>query len=179
MTSPHGSLVARSFSPIATRRSRLLILGSMPGQVSLAQSQYYAHPRNAFWPIMAALLDFNAAASYRQRILELRRHGIALWDVLRLCRRPGSLDSAIESDTAQCNDLDTFLHLHTHIHTVCFNGAKAEQLFRRYIQHQPLPPNRILRMHRLPSTSPAHAALGLADKHRHWRKILEYLEADN
>ena len=86
---------ARCFPPIASPDARILILGSMPGRASLAAGQYYAHPRNAFWPIMGSLLDFDASRDYPARVDALKVAGIAVWDILDSCHRPGSLDSAI------------------------------------------------------------------------------------
>lgn len=161
---------ARSFPPIANPDATILILGSMPGQASLAADAYYAHPRNAFWPIMATLLGFAANADYAQRIAALKAARIALWDVLHSCHRPGSLDADIAPDSLLANDLPAFLQQHPAIQRVFFNGAKAEACFRKHIA--PSLATTSLRCMRLPSTSPAHAALSFERKLAAWRVIL-------
>jgi double-stranded uracil-DNA glycosylase len=151
-----------SFPPIETPAARLLILGSMPGAASLAAGQYYAHPRNRFWPIMGELVGADPALPYSARIDRLSAAGIALWDVLASCVRPGSLDSAIDDASAEPNDFAGFFAGHPRISHVFFNGTKAEQVFRRRVLGQiPLPP---LQLQRLPSTSPAHAGRTPAQK---------------
>ena len=161
---------ARSFPPIANPDATILILGSMPGQASLAANAYYAHPRNAFWPIMAALLGFEANTDYPQRIAALKAARIALWDVLHSCNRPGSLDADIAPDSLVANDLPGFLQQHPAIRRVFFNGAKAEACFRKHIALSLAAP--ALQCMRLPSTSPAHAALSFERKLAAWRVIL-------
>lgn len=161
---------ARSFPPIANPDATILILGSMPGQASLAANAYYAHPRNAFWPIMAALLGFDADADYAQRIAALKAARIALWDVLHSCTRPGSLDADIAPDSLVANDLPAFLQQHPAIQRVFFNGAKAEACYRKHVA--PALATTSLQCMRLPSTSPAHAALSLERKLAAWRVIL-------
>ena len=165
---------ARSFPPIAAPDARVLVLGSMPGQASLAASQYYAHPRNAFWPIMATLFGFDAALDYPARTKALAAAGIAVWDVLHSCRRQGSLDSAIEDDTLVANDLAGFLAGHPAIRHVFFNGAKADSCFRRHIKLAM--PEREIAFTRLPSTSPAHAGRSFEQKLLAWRAVADALK---
>lgn len=157
----------RGFAPIADRRARILILGSMPGAESLRRRQCYAHPHNRFWPLMAELLGFDAAASYAQKKRALLRHRVALWDVLKHCERPGSLDADIRNEIA--NDFVGFFRRHPHVHTVFFNGAKAASSFRRWA----VPSLGERRPHcvRLPFTSPANAGIPVAKKKRAWRAI--------
>jgi hypoxanthine-DNA glycosylase len=166
---------ARCFPPIASPDARVLILGSMPGRASLAAGQYYAHPRNAFWPIMGRLLDFDASRDYPARVNALKVAGIAVWDVLDSCHRPGSLDSAIADDSLVANDLAGFLTAHPAIHHVFFNGAKAESCFRRNVKFAA--PERQIGFSRLPSTSPAHAGLPFARKLEAWRAVTRALPA--
>lgn len=158
----------RSFPPVAAGQARLLILGSMPGKASLQQQQYYAHPANAFWKIMGELLGFPPHAPYQQRLHALTSAHIALWDVLASCEREGSLDADIQNEAA--NDFAAFFKTQRHITRVCFNGAKAEHSFKRFVLgRQHLPP---LEFVRLPSTSPAHAGMRYAEKLAAWREAL-------
>jgi hypoxanthine-DNA glycosylase len=165
---------ARSFPPIAAPDARVLVLGSMPGVASLAANQYYAHPRNAFWPIMATLFGFDAALDYPARTKALAASSIAVWDVLHSCRRQGSLDSAIEDDTLVANDLAGFLAGHPAIRHVFFNGAKADSCFRRHIKLAM--PEREIAFTRLPSTSPAHAGRSFEQKLLAWRAVADALK---
>ncbi|MCK9200496.1 MAG: DNA-deoxyinosine glycosylase [Gallionella sp.] len=161
----------RCFPPIADERARILILGSMPGRESLRANQYYAHPRNAFWPIMGEIAGAMPALPYEQRTLKLRAAGIALWDVLASCIRPGSLDADIAPDSIHPNDFAAFFEKHPHIERVYFNGTMAEHSFRKHVlphlDHLPL------QLERLPSTSPANASLRFEQKLEAWKTILE------
>lgn len=159
-----------SFPPVSRADARVLILGSMPGRMSLQQNQYYAHPQNAFWKIMGELVGAPPALPYPARLDMLRQSGIALWDVLASCERASSLDSHIRRESA--NDFAAFFARHPQIGHVYFNGAKAEQSFRKFVQgEQVLPP---LAFCRLPSTSPAHAGMRYAEKLESWRVILRH-----
>jgi hypoxanthine-DNA glycosylase len=158
-----------SFTPVAGADATILILGSMPGAASLAAQRYYAHPANAFWPILGAVLGFDPHSEYPLRLAALRDHGIALWDVLQHCEREGSLDSAIRPGSERANDFARFFVAHRDIRRVLFNGAKAEQSFRRHVAAA-LWQN--LELVRLPSTSPAHAGLDRGEKLAAWRAAL-------
>ncbi|HEX5338608.1 MAG TPA: DNA-deoxyinosine glycosylase [Gallionella sp.] len=162
------------FAPIETPDATVLILGSMPGEASLHAGRYYAHPRNLFWRIMAELLGIAPDAPYEQRIAALKSARIALWDVLQSCRRSGSLDANIDDATLVPNDFATFLAQHPRITRVFFNGAKAEQCYRKrvlpFIAAAPMQSATIEYL-RLPSTSPAHAALSFERKLEAWRSI--------
>lgn len=164
--------VLSGLAPVARPDARLLILGSMPGAKSLQQQQYYAHPRNAFWPLMASILNLETSLSYGDRLQALLARRVALWDVIGYCQRQGSLDSAISAE--QPNDFSEFMQLHSKVAVIAFNGAKAWQSFRRQvIARQYLPDG--LQFIPLPSTSPAHASLSVAGKLLQWQKISPFL----
>jgi TDG/mug DNA glycosylase family protein len=168
--SPSRDALLQGLAPIAARDARVLVLGSMPGAASLQAQRYYAHPRNHFWPIMGELVGADPALEYAQRLQRLRASGIALWDVLDRCEREGSLDSAIRDDTAQANDFAGFFRRHPQVRSVLFNGAKAQAAYARLAP--PLDSFGV-RSHRLPSTSPANAAMPFAKKLAAWRDALQ------
>ena len=147
MTSPR----LQGFPPVVDDDARVLILGSFPSALSLAAHQYYANPRNAFWPITGELFGFEPKAPYENRLAALRSHGVALWDVLHRCRRAGSADSAIERNSLVVNNFAKLFDDYPTIARVYFNGAKAADLYRR-LAH----PVERIHYRRLPSTSPAH-----------------------
>ncbi|MCA8949432.1 MAG: DNA-deoxyinosine glycosylase [Planctomycetes bacterium] len=161
-----------SFAPIASRRARILVLGSMPGVRSLAAGQYYAHPQNAFWPIVGAICGFDPQASYGRRTQALRRAGIALWDVLQSCERAGSLDSAIVGATVRVNDFAGFLRVHRKVQVVLCNGATAHAEFERRARPLLTELGREIPSVRLPSTSPANASMSRAAKLAIWQREL-------
>jgi len=161
----------RGFPPICRADARILILGSMPSRESLARGQYYAHPRNAFWPIITTLLGISAS-SYEARVAEVVSRRIAIWDVLQACFRTGSLDSDIDDRSIVTNDFQAFFRGHPEITQVFFNGAKAETVYRRYVLPT-LAAAAALPLRRLPSTSPAHAAMNLEQKKAAWRIVVD------
>jgi TDG/mug DNA glycosylase family protein len=160
-----------SFPPIADARAELLILGSMPGKASLRAGQYYAFPRNAFWPIIEALFGIAAGQDYATRCARLRQQRIALWDVLKSCTRTSSLDSDIDESTIVANDLPAFLAAHRGVRAICFNGSMAEKSFDRYVLPALGGAAAAIPRLRLPSTSPANASFSFAQKLDRWRVI--------
>jgi len=143
----------------------------MPGIKSLAAQQYYAHPQNAFWKIMTALFDA-PVATYDQRVALIKNNGLALWDVLKFCERHGSLDTSIDDATIEVNDFAGFFSKHPGVTRVFFNGAKSEAEFmKRVLPGLPAKITQRLEFQRLPSTSPAHAGMTMANKLKAWRAI--------
>lgn len=168
-----------SFAPISTPSASVLILGSMPGKASLAAHQYYAHPRNDFWPIMGKLLAIPQEAPYEVRCHALLSADIALWDVLKTCTRSSSLDSDIIASSIVTNDFEGFLRLHPEIRTIFFNGAKAENIFNRYVIPKLSPAFAKPCKVRLPSTSPANASIPFAEKLAQWRVVAAQMGEGN
>lgn len=159
----------QGFPPVADDRARILILGSMPGEASLRAGQYYANERNAFWRIIGDLIGAGPALSYAERLESLQAAGIALWDVIATCERYGSLDSDIVRGSVCVNDFPAFFATHPGIESVYFNGGTAETSFRRHVL--PGLEGKALRLLRLPSTSPAHAARSYLEKLAAWSAI--------
>lgn len=160
-------------APLVQPGVKLLILGSMPGQASLRQQCYYGHPRNQFWPLMQALFGVDATLPYAARCQALLNAGVALWDVIGQCQRPGSLDSAIVSDSVKFNDLAALCQQYPTIQQIWLNGGKAAQGFRQYQRWLAASdwPGTALQIRTLPSTSPAHASVRFADKLALWQPI--------
>lgn len=177
----------KAFAPFGSKRAKLLILGSMPGQTSLSEDEYYAHPRNSFWPILQSIYG-GSISTYQEKREILTDNHIALWDVLERCIRPGSLDANIHKDSIICNDFRTFLKHQTELTRIAFNGKASERLFRKHVlpeltdktglNFNTLPDTSketvcsAIQLIGLPSTSPAMAALGRNEKIDKWRHAL-------
>jgi hypoxanthine-DNA glycosylase len=166
-TLPAGT-PTRSFPPIVDARARILVLGTLPGEESLRRVEYYAHPRNLFWPIVFALFGETPAADYEARLRFVGDRRIALWDVCAMAERRASLDSEIKRERP--NPIHDLLDAHPEIHTVAFNGSGAQRLYDRHLTRRP----GLLYVH-LPSTSPAHARLNFVEKLARWQSLREAL----
>lgn len=166
MNPESGAVRLVGLAPVFAPDARLLVLGSFPGAASLQAAQYYAHPRNAFWPVMAALTGEAdlAARPYAERLQALKQHRLALWDAVAACEREGSLDTAIEA--AEPSDLAGLVARLPALRAIACNGAHAHAQTLRALPGAAVP------VLRLPSTSPAHAGLRLADKTEAWRSAL-------
>ena len=158
-----------AFAPFVSAETRLLILGSLPGDASLAAQRYYAHPANRFWHLVGAIMGREgfAALDYDARVAALAAAGIGLWDVIATAERKGSLDTAIRrAEPAPLADLVARLPA---LRAVAFNGATAARIGRRLLA------GATTRLVDLPSSSPAHAAMPYAEKLRRWRTLEEFL----
>lgn len=153
-----------SFPPIWSAKCRVLVLGSMPGVASLAAQQYYAHPRNAFWPILYALWAQTPQADYAARVAFALSRRVAIWDVVQSCLRTGSSDASIRD--VRMNDLEGLLADSPQIRAIFFNGRLAQSLFTKYARHTAGGRPCAL----LPSTSPAYT-MPILDKTAAWRVL--------
>lgn len=151
----------------------------MPGQASLTANRYYAHPRNAFWPIIQFLIDGSEPVhesldenAYKARCIQAMGHGVAVWDVLAHCERPGSLDSAIVKGSEVPNDLEALFGRHTELELVICNGKTAARLLERHIPGLPSELNGVRRV-TVPSSSPAMASLSLKEKAYAWKIAID------
>jgi len=159
------SALLRGLPPVVGRHTRLVLLGSFPGAASLAAGQYYAHPRNQFWPLLSSLLGEELVPlAYAQRLQRLRVHGLGLWDVIAECRRDGSLDSAIRD--ARYNDLASLRRRAPQLVAVAHNGGESARAM-------PLTGALGLAVYRLPSSSPANASWSFERKLAAWRAVFQ------
>ena len=165
----------RGFPAIARNDAVILILGSMPSEESLRLKQYYAHPRNAFWPIMMEILGYPGELDYSQRIKILIENRIALWDTLKTCIRSGSLDSAIVNSSIETNQFSDFYRAHPGIRAIFFNGQKSRHVYKKLVLPGLPGKFREMRQQVLPSTSPAMASLDREQKRQRWGIILDEL----
>jgi hypoxanthine-DNA glycosylase len=155
----------QGLAPVIGRATRLVLLGSFPGAASLAAGQYYAHPRNQFWPLLSALLGEDLATlGYRERLARLRARGLGLWDVIAECEREGSLDSRIRQ--ARYNDLASLRRRAPQLVAVAHNGGESARAMR-ITRELGLP------VYRLPSSSPANASWSFERKLAAWRAVFE------
>lgn len=164
--------LVHSFAPLARSDATCLVLGSMPGRASLAAQQYYAHPRNYFWPFIESIFAITPGLDYAERCEQLLRQQVAVWDVLMACTRSGSLDADIIEASIIPNDIAGFLERHRQVRRLFFNGAKAESSFRRHLL--PVLPEAMrsrIQLVRLPSTSPANASVPVAVKLSAWQQL--------
>lgn len=156
-------------APVLSPGARLLVLGSFPSVASLQAQQYYAHPRNHFWPILSALWGLEGEQAlqnrpYVERLPIVQAHGLAIWDVYAGCLREGSLDSAITD--AQLNDLSGLMQRTPSLQGIAHNGGESAR-------HMKITQALGLPVWRLPSTSPANASWSFERKLTAWREVFE------
>jgi hypoxanthine-DNA glycosylase len=168
---PSPAAPKRSFLPIVDERSRILVLGTLPGEESLRRLEYYAHPRNLFWPIVFGLFGVALPSDYAERLRFVATRRIALWDVCESAERRASADAAIRREVP--NAIDLLIDAHPTIRAVAFNGSGARLLYERHFTRRPE-----LVYLALPSTSPAHASLGFAEKLARWSALHDVLSAE-
>ena len=165
--SPRMQLLV-GLAPVIASHTRLVVLGSFPGAASLTEQQYYAHPRNQFWPILSQMWNIDLRAlPYPERLAEVRARGLGIWDVYAHCRREGSLDSAIEA--AQLNDLAALRVLAPGLRAIAHNGGESARAMR-VTRTLGVP------VRRLPSTSPANASWSFERKLAAWREVFKEAE---
>lgn len=156
-----------SFAPQINKKSKILILGSMPGIKSLEMQQYYAHPQNRFWKVLGELCAKDLYNSdYETRIQTLLNNNFALWDVLKYCERDGSLDSNITKEIP--NDIPNLLNENSQIEKILLNGNKAYTVFKKYFPEF----LKQYKCYKMPSTSPANARFSLGDLYKIWSKTV-------
>ena len=159
----------RSFPPIVDQRSLVLVLGTLPGEESLRRLEYYAHPRNLFWPIVCGLFGGTTPPRYPEKLQFVASRRIALWDVCESGERRASADATIRGEVP--NRIDALLQAHPQISTIAFNGSGARLLYDRHFARRPG-----LVYLALPSTSPAYARLSFAVKLARWCALREVLD---
>lgn len=161
-------MIKRSFPPVADGETRLLILGSLPGEASLAAGRYYAHPQNAFWRLLGGVIGTDLTSlDYNARLDALQMHHIGLWDAVAGAMRQGSLDGAIRD--VEANDLRALIGTLPKLRAIAFNGKTAAKIGRRALEDS------ALELIDLPSSSPAYT-LAFAGKARAWSILADVLE---
>ena len=151
------------FDPIIDKDSRILILGTFPSIKSFENAFYYGHPQNQFWKLLSTLFDEEEPKSIEAKIAFLKKYKIALWDMIKMCQREGSLDSNLKN--IEVNDIETLLKRYPNIQAIFFTGRKAQELYKRHFSHLQIP------TYYLPSPSPAFRAMSFEKKLQEWEKI--------
>ena len=154
--------------PISNKDSKVLILGTMPGEKSLLAGEYYYHPRNCFWKLISTIFGKEVPSNYQEKKSLLLNSKISIWDVCEVCERQGSLDNEIKEESP--NNLEEFLRNHPQIKTIIFNGGKSAKLFDKYFDRS----NRY-KYYTMPSTSPANAGLSWEFKLKDWSSIKNFI----
>lgn len=159
------------FPPAYRNDAKLLILGSLPGKRSIAQSQYYGHPRNIFWKLLSSYIGIAADADYANRLQAALDNKIALWDVMASAQRPGSLDSSIDKSSVLVNLIPELIATLPQLSTIILNGGAAMRYFKQagFVEHCV---SLGLAVEHLPSTSPAYAVLSYEQKLAHWHPVI-------
>jgi len=155
-----------SFPPITSAEIEVLILGSIPGDRSISENEYYGHPQNRFWRMLPTITGSEIPNSYREKKEILLKHKIGLWDVAHKAVRPGSMDSDIRN--AEPNGIPEFICQHPHLKSIGFNGRKAEALFDQFFDRKPE-----IIYHSLPSTSPANARITFEQLCDRWKVLFD------
>jgi hypoxanthine-DNA glycosylase len=163
-------MLSFGFPAVSSPSARVLVLGSLPGRLSLERAEYYANPHNDFWKIAAAKIP-DLPADYAGRVAALIKRRVALWDVLAAATRSGSLDASIRDDAIP-NNFRAFFHIHPHIRLVCFNGATAAKLYARHVLPTLTESQRLIPEDTLPSTSSANRRLPYPRKVARWSVII-------
>ena len=157
---------------VVDHKTRVLVVGSMPGVQSLEKQQYYGHPRNHFWPIITGIIGVEVPEYYEERVALVRENGIGLWDVIKMCERKGSLDSNIRAEVP--NDFEQLFMQYPQIEAIVFNGTKAFSVFKKHIGLDVLSAREVFQM---PSTSPVPGRFNktFEQKLQIWSQISKYL----
>ena len=158
----------RGLPPVIASDARVLILGSFPSEASLAARQYYAHPRNHFWPILGEVLgEPLATLPYAERLLRVTAHRVAIWDTIVECERSGSLDAAIRN--AERGEIQRVRRIARGLRGVCFNGKTAARARAAWTEAG-------YATSVMPSTSPAYT-LPIGEKLAQWRALAHFLDS--
>jgi len=166
------AMTKRCFLPVVDLHTQVLILGSLPGEMSLTLNQYYGNPQNKFWSLVGDVIGQDLVGmDYATRLATLLKHRIGLWDVVAQARRIGSLDSRIRDHA--CNDLIALVDTLPNLETIAFNGGTAARIGIKALGERA---NRY-RLLRLPSSSPAYAAVPYAEKLAVWRQLRDQAAA--
>jgi TDG/mug DNA glycosylase family protein len=162
----------RGLAPVVDENSRVLILGTLPGEESLRQQRYYSDSRNQFWSLLSGVFDAAPGRSYAERLEFLARHGVALWDVLESAERAGSSDAVITKPRP--NEFGELFSTFPALRRVAFNGTKAELLWRTHIRTRMDVPHDSLITKVLPSSSgsPGRHVLSFKEKLARWIEFL-------
>ncbi len=161
------SSIHHPFPPIIDKSSKILILGTFPSIKSFENSFYYGHPQNQFWKILAKIHDEELPTTINEKKEFLKKHHIALWDMVKGCKRENSLDSSLKN--IEINDIEGLLQKFPNIEAIFFTGKKAQKLYESNFNHLKIP------TFYLPSPSPAFRNLTLDEKIERWSILKKFL----